>query len=66
MEHDPLEIRERTQQVLRGSLEKTGAAVVDVTAIETGDLIRGRDFVKPAGKKAILGKAFLAGTRWGK
>jgi glycerol kinase len=33
VEHDPLEIWERTQQVMRGALEKSGADVSDVAAI---------------------------------
>jgi glycerol kinase len=33
VEHDPLEIWERTQQVIRGALEKSGADVSDVAAI---------------------------------
>ena len=33
VEHDPLEIWERTQQVIRGALEKSGAEVSDVAAI---------------------------------
>jgi methionyl-tRNA formyltransferase len=35
-------------------------------AIGTGDGILVLDIVQPAGKKAMEGKAFLAGTRWGK
>jgi methionyl-tRNA formyltransferase len=34
-------------------------------AIVTGDGILVLDIVQPAGKKAMEGKAFLAGTRWG-
>lgn len=35
-------------------------------AIGTGDGILVLDILQPAGKKAMQGKAFLAGTRWGK
>ncbi len=35
-------------------------------AIGTRDGILVLDIVQPAGKKAMEGKAFLAGTRWGK
>ncbi len=35
-------------------------------AVGTGDRILVLDIVQPAGKKAMEGKAFLAGTRWGK
>jgi methionyl-tRNA formyltransferase len=35
-------------------------------AIGTGEGILVLDIVQPAGKKAMEGKAFLAGTRWGK
>jgi methionyl-tRNA formyltransferase len=35
-------------------------------AIGTGDGILVLDIVQPAGKKAMEGKSFLAGTRWGK
>jgi glycerol kinase len=33
VEHDPLEIWERTQQVMRGALDKSGIAAVDVAAV---------------------------------
>jgi glycerol kinase len=33
VEHDPLEIWERTQQVMRGALEKSGVAATDVAAV---------------------------------
>jgi glycerol kinase len=33
VEHDPLEIWERTQQVMRGALDKSGADVADIAAI---------------------------------
>jgi glycerol kinase len=33
VEHDPLEIWERTQQVMRGALDKSGVAAADVAAI---------------------------------
>lgn len=34
-------------------------------AIGTGDGVLVLDIVQPAGKKSMLGKAFLAGTKWG-
>jgi methionyl-tRNA formyltransferase len=37
-----------------------------IPAVGTGDGILVLDIVQPAGKKAMEGKAFLAGTRWGK